>query len=220
VKIATMVQAAVGALDLAWTAPGRPGSDSRLERLQPLQAPPSGGRIGLADGRCARLRPVQPTDLQAEEAFVAALSPKSRRLRFHGAVKQLPLEALRALTAIDQRRHVAWVAEAGCADGARRLVADARYIVDEWPAVHPEAATGPGRSAEFALAVADDWQGVGLGKAMLQRLMRHARSHGLALLRGTVLVENAPMLALVARLGARVRSDHADASVVQVHLAP
>lgn len=182
---------------------------------------PGREHIALADGRCARLRPVVPADLEAEEAFVAALSPHSRRMRFHGAMKQLPPAVLRAMTTIDQRGHVAWVAEAGCVDGEARVVADARYVVDEAAAPLPAYCGLPAAatSAEFAVAVADDWQGVGLGRAMLQRLVRHARGAGLTRLRGTVLADNAPMLALMGRVGARMRSDPADATVVQVRLA-
>lgn len=170
---------------------------------RPVFAPSAGERLILADGRGVRLRPVQPGDAAAEQAFVTALSPASRRRRFHGAMKQLPESVLRAMTAIDFRHHVALVAEAGCADGAARLVADARYVRDE----HGEA--------EFAVAVADDWQGLGLGRALLQRLGRHARLSGVATLRGSVLADNGPMLALMRSLGARLRDDLADATIVQ-----
>jgi acetyltransferase len=163
-------------------------------------------RLPLADGRCVRIRRVRPADVAAEQAFVAALSPQSRRRRFHGAMKQLPTAVLQAMTSIDFDAHVALVAEAGCADGAPRLVADARYVRDE---------TG---GAEFAIAVADDWQGCGLGLALLGRLGRHAAARGIGRLRGSVLADNEPMLALMRRLGARVRSDAHDATVVQVSL--
>lgn len=213
-----LLQAAAGSVGLDRALRGGPFGAPR-RTAGPARPAAAGARITLADGRCARLRPVSPGDLQAEEAFVAALSPQSRRMRFHGAMKQLPPAVLRAMTAIDQQRHVAWVAEAGCADGAARLVGDARYVIDDPPqAGHGRPAPAPA-AAEFALAVADDWQGIGLGSAMLQRLVRHARARGLALLRGSVLVDNAPMLALVRRLGARLRDDPTDATLVQVSLS-
>ncbi|MBI5720208.1 MAG: GNAT family N-acetyltransferase [Burkholderiales bacterium] len=170
-------------------------------------APTAGERLVLADGRSVQLRPVQPGDVAAEQAFVTALSPASRRRRFHGAMKQLPASVLQAMTSIDFRRHVALVAEAGCADGAARLVADARYVRDEHG------------GAEFALAVADDWQGLGLGRALLQRLGRHARLSGVRTLNGSVLADNAPMLALMRSLGAQLRDDPSDATLVQVAVA-
>lgn len=166
-------------------------------------APVPGEQVLLADGRGVRVRPVRPDDAAAEQAFVMALSPASRRRQFHGAMKQLPGSVLRAMTAVDFRHHVALVADAACADGAARLVADARYVRDD---------VG---GAEFAIAVADDWQGLGLGRTLLRHLGRHARLSGVATLHGSVLADNMPMLALMRSLGARLRDDLADASVVQ-----
>lgn len=161
-------------------------------------------RLVLADGRTVTVRPVLPQDADAEQAFTMALSPVSRRQRFHGAVKLLPDWLLHEMTAIDYQRQVALVAEAVADDGETRLVADARYVlVDDMPG-----------SAEFALAVADDWRGIGLGRGMLERLARHAWRQGLRRLEGAVLVDNAPMLGLLASLGATVRGDRHDGSIV------
>jgi acetyltransferase len=173
-------------------------------------------RLLLADGRCARLRAVRPDDAEAEQSFVMALSVTSRRSRFHGAVKQLPAAVLAQMTAVDFEQHVAIVAEAGCDDGGARLVADARYIRSETAGT--ETTRADDGSAEFALAVADDWQGLGLGSALLQRLMAHARASGLGQLHGRILVGNSPMLALVRRMGARLRNDPYDATIVQAIL--
>ena len=185
--------------------PGRPAA------ARPRLIAIGGERLALADGRCVRLRPVQPGDAAGEQDFVIALSPQSRRARFHGALKQLPETVLRAMTAVDFHHHVALVAEAGCNDGAARLVADARYVRG--------GTADSSDSAEFALAVADDWQGLGLGSALLRRLAQHARATGLGRLHGQVLVDNQPMLALVQRLGAHLRGDPFDATIVQVCLA-
>jgi len=175
---------------------GRPGVNT-------LAAP-----LVLADGRCARLRPVRPGDAAAEQAFVAALSPDSRRRRFHGALNRLPAAVVEAMTVVDFQRHVAWVVEAGCADGGpTRLVADARFVRED--------ETNEPDAAEFAIAVADDWQGVGLGRLLMQRLAAHAQAIGVEVLHGSVLVDNAPMLELMRRLGATLHSDPLDASIVR-----
>jgi len=165
--------------------------------------------LTLADGRSVIVRPVLPQDAEAERAFFAALSPASRLRRFHGVVNRLPDGALEAMTSIDYQRHLALVAEARADDaalGSTWLVADARYVVDD------------AGSAEFALAVADDWQGRGLGRALLERLARHARARGVRRLDGTVLADNEPMLAMLHRLGARVRGDARDASIVHARI--
>ena len=63
-------------------------------------------------------------------------------------------------------------------------------------------APGPeGRTAEFALTVADDWQAKGLGRALLARLCDTARAAGYEALYGHVLSDNLEMLELAARMG-------------------
>ncbi|MES2960287.1 MAG: GNAT family N-acetyltransferase [Pseudomonadota bacterium] len=159
-------------------------------------------RLTLSDARVVTVRPVLPQDVDAERSFVSDLSPHSRRLRFHGAVNALPDSLLQAMTAIDYQDHVALIAEAIDEDGAGRLVADARYVVDD------------AGGAEFAIAVADDWQHIGLGSALLKRLGRHAHRQGLQHLEGAVLVSNGPMLALMRRWGAALRPDPDDSDVL------
>ena len=133
---------------------------------------------------------------------MTGLSPQSRRLRFHGAVNTLPASVLQAMTAIDYQQHVALIAESIDDEGGARLVADARYVVND------------AGGAEFAVAVADDWQHIGLGSAMLKRLGRHARRQGLQHLEGAVLASNGPMLALMRRWGAALRPDPEDPEVL------
>lgn len=136
------------------------------------------------------IRPVHAGDTPGLNAFFLGLSPRSRRLRFHGAVNALPASALRQLSAPDDAVHATLVAEAA---GSHKIVAEARYVRD----AHDE------QRAEFALAVADDWQGQGLGRRLLTGLLEHARRQGLDALHGSVLDENQPMLWLLQTFGAR-----------------
>jgi acetyltransferase len=61
--------------------------------------------------------------------------------------------------------------------------------------------------AEFAVIVADPWQGKGLGPKLLERLIDIAREQGVRLLQGDVLAQNQPMLEMVKRLGFSLRKD-------------
>lgn len=160
-------------------------------------------RVVLADGRAVTVRPILPQDADAEQSFVAALSPTTRRRRFHHGLIELPASLLRQFTEIDYRSHVALVAEALGDDDEPLLVADARYILAD------DAA-----NAEFAVVVADDWQGIGLGSELMRRLARHARRSGLSRLCGDVLASNDPMLALMHKLGARLAPHSDDASLL------
>lgn len=168
-------------------------------------------RLPLPGRRAVLLRPIGPRDADAEQAFVGGLSLASRHKRFHVGLRQLSPSMLRQMTEIDHRDHVALVAEV-LADGDRAvlppvpLVADARYVRSiEQP-----------DEAEFAIAVADDWQSLGLGRTLMDRLSRHARHQGIRALVGDVLPENRRMLVLMRGLGAHTRPHPDGPQLVQV----
>lgn len=177
-----------------------------LTRVHPLDALRAVAdcreRIVLVDGRHVVLCPVDAKDASAEQEFVDALSPSSRYRRFHFGMRSLPEQLVRAMTEVDQWQHVALVARPDTSDDT--IVADARYVraadTDE---------------AEFALMVADAWQGIGLGREMLQRLVRHARASGVHRLFGDVLWGNEPMIALVRVLGGSLARHATDATLVR-----
>ena len=158
-------------------------------------------RVLLRDGRSVLLRPAHLRDAALLQSFFAELSPRSRLLRFHGAVNGLSDAAARTLSTQVASRHVALVALADGPDGLPELSAEARYAVDD---------ELDGDEAEFGVAVADDWQQLGLGLALLTRLAIHARANGFSRLRGSVMAGNEPMLALLEAMGAELRGNAAE----------
>lgn len=166
-------------------------------------------RLNLPGNRAVVLRPVLPQDAEAEQAFVGGLSLASRHKRFHVGLRQLSPATLRQMTEIDYRDHVALVAqvldERHAPNAEPPIVADARYV--------RLAGTA---EAEFAVAVADEWQSLGLGRALMARLARHAKAQGLAALVGDVLPENRRMLVLMRGLGAHTRPHPDGPQMVQV----
>ena len=154
-------------------------------------------RLRLADGRQVIVRPVLAFDAAAEQDFVRALSAGSRLSRFHVGLRELPPSLLRAMTEVDHDAHVAVVAEAIGSDDEASIVADARYV--RGPTA--DLATD---EAEFAIAVADAWQGVGLGRTLMKHLSRHAARHGVQRLLGDVLPGNGAMFAITGALGGRL----------------
>lgn len=156
-------------------------------------------RLTLVDGRSVVVRPVLAFDAAAEQDFVRALSAASRLRRFHFGLRELPPSMLRGMTEVDHDRHVAIVAEAFDADDEPSIVADARYVRGPSDDLGAE-------EAEFAVAVADAWQGVGLGRALMRQLGRHAARHGVARLVGDVLPGNGAMFALADALGGRLEA--------------
>jgi len=177
--------------------------EATLDRPQAARQGRGRDLLTLRDGRRVLVRPVLPQDAAAEQAFVVGLSPLARYRRFHLGLSELPAAQLRRFTEVDQSAHVALVAES-----ADAIVADARYVRD-----------ATGRTGEFAIAVADAWQGSGLGRALMQRLLARARRSGLERLRGGVLADNEPMLAVMRRLGARLAADPEDATLYRACLA-
>jgi acetyltransferase len=61
-----------------------------------------------------------------------------------------------------------------------------------------------GTSCEFALLVADDFVGLGLGSRLMLSIMEAARSQGLAEVMGLILTNNTPMLRLMTSLGFKI----------------
>jgi acetyltransferase len=153
-------------------------------------------RLQLQGGTEITIRPIRPEDAQIEARFVHNLSPRSKYLRFHQAVQELIPSMLLRFTQIDYARELALIAVVN--KGGREVeIAVARYGTD------PDA-----QSCEFAVVVADAWQGKGVGTHLLTLLMEAARSKGLQRMSGVVLGKNSAMLKLLKRLGftARIES--------------
>jgi acetyltransferase len=73
-----------------------------------------------------------------------------------------------------------------------------------------------GYGAEFAIVVADAWQGKGLGSLLMRELMCAAHAAGVKQLEGWVLATNHAMLDLMQALGFEVRSAPEDARMRRV----
>ena len=135
-----------------------------------------------------RIRPIAAADAELIREFVRSLSFETRYLRFMGAVNELSPQLVDRLTGIDHRRDAALIAVVD-GGGADRVVGVARYALD-----------ADGESCDFAIVVADDWQGRGLGRRLLTLLIETAAARGLKRIGGDVLAVNQPMLAFVKAL--------------------
>jgi acetyltransferase len=176
--------------------------------MLPPQLWTMGHGIQLEDARNVAIRSILPTDRDALKTFFESLTRATRRLRFHLPVEELPESLLHAFTAVDQRNHVALVAEAGATAGRpAAFVAEARYV------------RGAGSdSAEFALVVADGWRRVGLGTSLMRNLVRRARLAGLRRLCGDALRDNEQILTFMRSLGARTIAEAQGAETLRLCL--
>jgi RimJ/RimL family protein N-acetyltransferase len=152
------------------------------------------------------IRPIRAADLQLEREFVAGLSRTTGYQRLM-STRTPSLEELHRFTEIDRSREAALIATTEV-DGRERQVGVARYVKDE---------SKPGE-AEFAIVLADAWQGRGLGRTLLASLIDAARRDGVQRLVGTTLSENEGMLRLARRLGFSVALDRNSPSVTNLAL--
>jgi acetyltransferase len=167
-------------------------------------------RLQLRDGRSVTIRPVLPQDVELQRAFVAALSPTMRYRRFHSPLNELPEATLNYMTDVDYASHMALLATTSVPGGRETQVAEARWVRRE-----PPDSTD---IADFALAVADDWQRAGLGALLLGKLSDSAAAQGIRRLSGDVLADNEGMRRLLKRSGWRQAPDRFDARLVVAQL--
>ena len=164
--------------------------------------PGGGDRVG---DRWVSIRPIERTDAPGLSDFYEGLSPESRRRRFLGCVRRSGAELAAAFTKHDGEGFVAILAEHGPNDGA--VVGHATLQPDG------------GRGAEVAFAVADDLQGRGIGRRLMDAVVAEARSAGLKRLNATLFADNAAMRRLLRGAEGSVLSDALESGVEEIVLA-
>jgi GNAT superfamily N-acetyltransferase len=142
-----------------------------------IQEQRAGARITAA------IRPVCAADMGALGDFFAGLSPQTRYLRFFAPVTPGP-ELLRRMSGGDGRTDAVVAVRAGVIIG-HAMAAEA---------VGPRG----GRTADVGVVVADAWQGLGVGSALMGALITGARARGVTSLTMDVLPGNGKMLAMIA----------------------
>lgn len=174
---------------------------------QPSWAEALTAQVRLADGTSVTIRPIRPGDLCLHSDFVHSLSPRTGYMRLLSP--RVPQDdELRRMTQIDYPAELALVAVA-TVDGRELEVGVARYA----PTVDADAP--PGR-AEFAIVLSDAWQGRGLAKQLLGRLIDAAAAAGVRELADITLYDNAAMIGLARKLGFTVQRDPGDAKLTRL----
>lgn len=157
----------------------------------------------LRDGSAVRIRPLERTDTELEREFLERCSPQTRRFRFLGQVRP-SRELAERLTRLDRLHDVAFIATT-LDDGDEHAIAIGRY-----------STSTDGTVAECAITVRDDWQGHGLGTALMRHLIEIARAHGVRTLSSIDAAENEAMRDLARFLGFR-RDIDPDDPTLAVH---
>ena len=139
--------------------------------------------LKIAGGPLLLVRPLRPGDTATVLAVFERLGEESRRARFNGPKPSLADDELRRLARVDGRHHVL-VAHVW---GDSRPAAIARLVRD-------------GATAEIAFAVADQYQGLGIGSRLTGELCADARAAGIREITALVASDNPAALALLRRI--------------------
>ena len=149
----------------------------------------------LADGTTIQIRPARPGDFDAVRDMHTRMSPNNLYLRFFGVS---PIAA-------EQEAHRV-CREPAPDHGALLAVLDGQVV----GCGSYEVARDGSRSAEIAMAVADDIHNRGVGTLLLEHLISLARSRGVQAFVAETLIENARMMQVFADAGLPVRRALAD----------
>jgi len=160
----------------------------------------------LRDGTLAVIRPATAGDAAAIQGLVRSLTPTSRYSRFFSGIQELSPEWLARFSRAEPRRDVSILATV-LRDGTETLVGMGQYAAAPWP-----------ERCDFAVLVADAWQGHGLGRRLLRNLECLAREAGFERIEGEVLAHNSTMLGLAHVMGYDARRTPESALFLHVSL--
>jgi acetyl coenzyme A synthetase (ADP forming)-like protein len=137
--------------------------------------------LTLREGSTVQVHVAGPGDREALAGFFGRLSPKSRRRRFLSPALPRP-ELIASLCDCSEPRSGLTLVATRVHGGEPRIIAAGSYLGRD------------SRTAEVALAVADTFQGKGLGTLLLERLALLAVRHGFQRFWALTRAENQSML--------------------------
>jgi acetyltransferase len=151
------------------------------------------GSLTLKNGKEVFLRPIMSTDGPLLVDLFNKLSPESIHLRFLTNLPALSEDMLYRFTHMNYESEFALGALIE-EDGEDAIIAVARYAYDIHTHLH-----------ELAVVVRDDWQHLGLGKQLLEKIIDVGRDHGISRFGGTMDPQNNTIRQLLWELGYEVK---------------
>lgn len=171
--------------------------------------PPWHERHRLPNGRDVLIRPIRPEDAVPLQAVFGMLEPPSLRRRLSGGRGELTPDEAQSLARPSPRTAFTLV------------VTDPEPPGEAVVAALAHARTDPaGHRGEFQVLVGPFIAGLGMGRYLLTRIAKWARSRRLDVLQGDLPAGDAAMLELADSLGFRRTGDSTDPSLVRVSLEP
>ncbi len=157
-----------------------------------------------SNGTEVLIRSIRPEDAGIEQTFVRNLSLRSRYLRFFSCIRQLSPAMLERFTHPSYPSSCALIATIVAA-GQEIEIGVARY-----------EPTDAKNFAEFAIVIADEWQGLGVARQLLSQLINVAERANIRRLQGLVLRENRGMMRFAKTLGFTIERVPDDATIVML----
>jgi acetyltransferase len=142
------------------------------------------------NGRKLLLRPILPEDEAQHLRFLQKVNTDDMRMRFFYTRREFAHSELARLTQIDFEREMAFIATTRGKGGEVETFGVVRAITD------PD-----NLQAEMAIILRSDLKGGGLGRLLLEKMIRYCRGRGTAEMTASTLHANHRMLALAKRLG-------------------
>ena len=155
---------------------------------EPQAKDPFSGTILMKDGRSAWLRSVRPSDFVAMRQFNHSLSIESLQFRFFTTQEPEDCVVFKLCEGGDVGDHLTLIAEMEH-DGELLMVGHGVYVKCNQTV------------AEFSVAVLDAYQGLGIGKVLLERLAHIARLQGFDTFRAITSAINQRMLTVFRHSG-------------------
>jgi acetyltransferase len=138
------------------------------------------------------LRPIRPEDELLEKEMIEKFSEETQRFRFFRHVKEVSHDLLVQYTHNDYDREIGLAAEL-VENGKKKFAGVVRLITDPYE-----------DSAEFAIVLADPWQGKGLGKKMMDYMLEIAKKRKVKKVYGYFLEDNYIMKEMFEKRGFKI----------------
>jgi acetyltransferase len=141
-------------------------------------------------GPTVTLRPIRPEDEKQHLRLPGKPGPEDIRMRVFYSRRSIERSELARLTQIDYTREMAFVATVPTPEGTEKTLGVARALAD------PDNI-----GAEFGIILRPELKGSGLGRVLMDKLIRYQRAAGTQRLIARALAENWRMRELARGLG-------------------
>jgi acyl-CoA hydrolase/RimJ/RimL family protein N-acetyltransferase len=135
------------------------------------------------------VRPSKASDVRGLQDLFYKLPPEDVYTRFFRSLKCLSVSEAEHLCNVDYEQEMAFVVTTGERE-KEKIIGSSFYVVN------PSTNT-----ADVAYMILHEWQGIGLGKILQQRMVEYATSKGLKGFTADILAENTAMLKLAQQCG-------------------